>query len=170
MSTERGGKTDAGFHKEPFPTGHRPYCEQLSRRRWIVRGAGPKRTQEGPTVTADPGLHEGPGLRDSRGVTLVVAHRGASAAALENTVEAFCRARDLGADWVELDVRRTADGVAVVHHDAHLPDGRRIGGLHAVDLPSHVPGLAEALEACDGMGVVVEIKNLPDDPDFDHDI
>ena len=99
----------------------------------------------------------------------MVAHRGASAAAPENTVEAFCAARDLGADWVELDVRRTADGVAVVHHDAHLPDGRRIGELNAEDLPSHVPGLAEALEACEGMGVVVEIKNLPGDPDFDHD-
>ena len=99
----------------------------------------------------------------------MVAHRGASAAAPENTVEAFCLARELGADWVELDVRRTIDGVAVVHHDAHLPDGRRIGELHAGDLPSHVPGLAEALEACEGMGVVIEIKNLPGDPDFDHD-
>jgi glycerophosphoryl diester phosphodiesterase len=50
----------------------------------------------------------------------VIAHRGASAAAPENTIEAFHLARELGADWVELDARRTGDGVVVVHHDAHL--------------------------------------------------
>lgn len=76
-------------------------------------------------------------------------------------------ARAVGADWVELDVRRTSDGVAVVHHDAHLADGRRVGHLHAGELPDYVPSLAEALEACDGMGVHLEIKNLPDDPDYD---
>ena len=97
----------------------------------------------------------------------VIAHRGASQAAPENTLEAFRLARELGADWVELDVRRTADGVAVVHHDAHLADGRRIGRLDAGELPDYVPSLAEALEACDGMGVHLEIKNLPDDPDYD---
>ena len=97
----------------------------------------------------------------------VIAHRGASRAAPENTLDAFRLARELGADWVELDVRRTADGVAVVHHDAHLADGRRIGRLDASELPDYVPSLAEALEACDGMGVHLEIKNLPDDPDYD---
>ena len=49
---------------------------------------------------------------------LVLAHRGANRLARENTVDAFVRARELGADGVELDVRRTADGVLVVHHDA----------------------------------------------------
>ena len=102
-------------------------------------------------------------------VAAVIAHRGASQAAPENTVEAFRLARDLGADWVELDVRRTTDGVAVVHHDAHLADGRRIGHLHADELPGYVPSLAEALEACEGMGVHLEIKNLPDDPDYDRE-
>jgi glycerophosphoryl diester phosphodiesterase len=100
-------------------------------------------------------------------MVLVIAHRGASAAAPENTIDAFTLARELGADWVELDVRRTADGVVVVHHDAHLPDGRMVGDLGVDDLPDHVPSLAEALESCDGMGVNIEIKNLPDDPDFD---
>ena len=90
----------------------------------------------------------------------VIAHRGASMAARENTLEAFRLAR-------ELDVRRTLDGVAIVHHDAHLDDGRRIGRMHADDLPDYVPSLAEALEACEGMGVHLEIKNLPDDPDYD---
>ncbi|MGI9602325.1 MAG: glycerophosphodiester phosphodiesterase [Acidimicrobiales bacterium] len=102
-------------------------------------------------------------------MTLVIAHRGASADEHENTVAAFRRAHEMGADWVELDARRTADGVIVVHHDAHLSDGRLIAELDTADLPEHLPSLAEALEACDGMGVNIEIKNLPDDPDFDAD-
>ncbi len=102
-------------------------------------------------------------------MAVVIAHRGASMAARENTLEAFRLAREMGADWVELDVRRTLDGVAVVHHDAHLDDGRRIGRMSADELPGYVPSLAEALEACDPMGVHLEIKNLPDDPDYDKD-
>jgi glycerophosphoryl diester phosphodiesterase len=98
---------------------------------------------------------------------LVIAHRGASAIEPENTVRAFRRARQLGADWVELDVRRTADGVLAIHHDAVLPDGRAIVDLPAAELPESVPDLAAALDACAGMGVNIEIKNSPDDPDFD---
>jgi glycerophosphoryl diester phosphodiesterase len=102
-------------------------------------------------------------------VTSVIAHRGASAASKENTVEAFAIARDLGATWVELDARLSADGVVVVHHDAHLADGRLILDLTCDELPDDVPSLAEALEACEGMGVNIEIKNLPEDPDYDAD-
>ena len=98
---------------------------------------------------------------------LVIGHRGASAARPENTVEAFRHARHLGADWVELDVRRTADGALVVRHDAVFPDGRVLVELLAEDLPDSVPTLAEALAACDGMGVNVEIKNDRRDPDYD---
>jgi len=97
----------------------------------------------------------------------IIAHRGASAAFAENTVEAFRGARGLGATWVELDVRRTADGLLAVHHDAHLGDGRAIVELPAAQLPSHVPSLAAALEACAPLGVNVEIKNSPNDVDFD---
>ncbi|MCU1454379.1 MAG: ugpQ [Acidimicrobiales bacterium] len=97
----------------------------------------------------------------------VIAHRGASAAAPENTVEAFTLARRLGADWVELDARRTGDGVIVVHHDAHLPDGRAIVDLPRADLPSSLCELTDALDACAGMGVNIEIKNVPADPDYD---
>ncbi len=97
----------------------------------------------------------------------VIAHRGASAAAPENTVEAFHLARELGADWVELDARRTADGVVVVHHDAHLGDGRAIVELARTELPSVVCGLPAALDACAGMRVNIEIKNLPGDVDHD---
>lgn len=97
----------------------------------------------------------------------VIAHRGASAAAPENTIEAFHLARDLGADWVELDARRTADGQVIVHHDATLPDGRVIVELARADLPTSVCDLADALDACAGMKVNIEVKNWPDDPDFD---
>ena len=51
-------------------------------------------------------------------MTLVVAHRGASAAAPENTMEAFRLGIEAGADAVELDVHLTADGeLAVIHDD-----------------------------------------------------
>src|ERR1700712_5637918 len=97
----------------------------------------------------------------------VIAHRGASRAERENTVGAFGRARELGADAVELDVRRTADGVLVVHHDARLPDGRSVDTTPVADLPVHVPALGASLDACAGMWVNVEIKNDPTEGGFD---
>lgn len=92
------------------------------------------------------------------GRPLVVAHRGASAAEPENTVAAFRAARRLGADWVELDVHLLADGDLAVHHDPVLSDGRRLRALRRADLPAGVPVLADAFEACAGMGVNVEVK------------
>lgn len=100
----------------------------------------------------------------------ILAHRGARRAAPENTVEAFAAAARLGADGVELDVHSTADGVLVVHHDA---DARDVGVLaeHAFEAVRSarpdVPTLGEALEACGGMLVNIEVKNLPGDADFD---
>lgn len=102
-------------------------------------------------------------------MALIIAHRGASATERENTIAAFRAARRLGADMVELDVRRTADGALAVHHDAHLDDGTPLAAVAAADLPSYVPLLDAALDACSGMGVNVEIKNSPLDPDFDPD-
>jgi glycerophosphoryl diester phosphodiesterase len=55
---------------------------------------------------------------------LIIAHRGASALAPENTLAAFARSLEDGADGFELDVRLTRDGVPVVIHDATL---RRTG-------------------------------------------
>ncbi len=50
----------------------------------------------------------------------IIAHRGASAEAPENTLAAFRRALALGATMIELDVRLTADGVPLVIHDSTL--------------------------------------------------
>jgi glycerophosphoryl diester phosphodiesterase len=99
----------------------------------------------------------------------VIAHRGASAAEQENTLAAFRKAIEFGADAIELDVRRSADGALVVHHDPRLADGRALVGLRADELPAHVPSLADALLACGDLRVNVEIKNLPHEPDFDPD-
>lgn len=99
---------------------------------------------------------------------LVIGHRGASAAHPPgNTIAAFHAALELGADWVELDVRRTVDSRLAVHHDSHLPDGRPIHLTRSDDLPAWVPSLTDALTACEGLGVNIEIKNHPDDVDFD---
>ena len=103
----------------------------------------------------------------------VIAHRGASAAEQENTLEAFRAAVRLNADGVELDVRRTANEVLVVHHDAHLPDGRAIIDLHDDDLPDWVPALAEVMDVCRDpvvdrpFMINIEIKSAPNDPDYD---
>ncbi len=99
---------------------------------------------------------------------LVLGHRGASAAFPENTVPALRGALDQGADGVELDVRRTADGALALRHDPTLADGRLVMDTARADLPADVPVLAEALDALAGAAVVnIEIKNWPDDPDFD---
>lgn len=97
----------------------------------------------------------------------VIAHRGASKVERENTLEAFRTAAQLGSDAVELDVRRTADDVLVIHHDAQLSDGSLIRSVAARALPEHVPTLGAALDACAGMWVNVEIKNDPAEADFD---
>ena len=57
---------------------------------------------------------------------LRIAHRGASAYAAENSLEAMRAAADLGADMVEIDIRTTADDVPVVIHDNNL---KRTHGL-----------------------------------------
>lgn len=50
----------------------------------------------------------------------IIVHRGASAFAPENTLEAYAAAMDYGADGCEVDVRRTRDGVLVLFHDDML--------------------------------------------------
>jgi glycerophosphoryl diester phosphodiesterase len=98
---------------------------------------------------------------------LVIAHRGASAAAPENSLEAFHLAHQLGADWVELDAHLSADGDIVVTHDAHYASGILVRSVPAADRPGGVCLLSEALAVCDevGLGINVEIKALPGDAD-----
>ncbi|MEO8693223.1 MAG: glycerophosphodiester phosphodiesterase [Acidimicrobiales bacterium] len=100
---------------------------------------------------------------------IIIAHRGAAApgSCRENTVAAFRRARAVAADWVELDVRRTANLKTAIHHDAHLADGRLIASLRRDELPLEVPDLDEALAGCMGMGINVEIKNFATEADYD---
>lgn len=50
----------------------------------------------------------------------IIVHRGASALAPENTLEAYAATMDLGADGVEIDIRRSADGVLYLFHDTKL--------------------------------------------------
>ena len=103
---------------------------------------------------------------------LVVAHRGASAREVENSLAAFRAAMQLGADAVELDVHATADGTLIVHHDEAIA-GRRIPQLTAQQVAElrlangePIPTLAHVLEAIGPrLQVFVEVKSLP--PKFD---
>jgi glycerophosphoryl diester phosphodiesterase len=115
---------------------------------------------------------------------LVIAHRGSSSEAPENTLPAFDAAVRRGADAVELDVRLTADGAPVVIHDATLDRttdrtgplaALTLAELRAVDAGWHftrdlgrthpyrgrevrVPTLGEVLWAFPKLSILVEIK------------
>jgi glycerophosphoryl diester phosphodiesterase len=113
---------------------------------------------------------------------LVLAHRGASVVAPENTLAAFRSAVEQGADFVELDVQESADGEVLVIHDSDL---MKVGNspmkiwehtaaeLRTVDIGSRVgpqfsgervPTLAEALAVCKGKARVdVELKSYGHD-------
>ncbi len=108
---------------------------------------------------------------------LIIAHRGAAGSAPENTLAAFERAIQDGADYVELDVMETVDGQVVVFHDK---DYMKVAGvpvkvweatyeeLAQIDIGSHfspeyrdqrTPLLQEALELCrDRVRVMIELK------------
>jgi glycerophosphoryl diester phosphodiesterase len=99
---------------------------------------------------------------------LVIAHRGASGYAFENSIAAFQRAVELGADAVELDIHATVDGVLLVHHNAKVPGVGTIADLRADALTSYrlpngeaIPTLSDALKALRGLDVWVEVKTLP---------
>ncbi len=93
-----------------------------------------------------------------------IGHRGAPRLERENTLESFAAAAERGAQWIETDVRVTADGVAVLVHDRTLTrlwgDERRVDELTAAQLAAvgrrdgryRIPRLEEALAASDGWG------------------
>lgn len=108
----------------------------------------------------------------------VIAHRGLSSVVPENTLQALLSGGRAGADWVEMDVNTSADGVPVVIHDgsvdrttagtgnvANLTSGY-IAGLEAGSWfsPAYagakVPTLAEFLDQSDteGSGILLEVK------------
>lgn len=99
--------------------------------------------------------------------TQVMAHRGASAVERENTTMAFRRAAEMGSHAVELDVRICRSGELVVHHNAVVADSVAINDLRLSELPPYIPTLTQALDACAGMWVNIEIKNDENEPDFD---
>jgi glycerophosphoryl diester phosphodiesterase len=65
-------------------------------------------------------LHAPPPRPDTDTPGRIIAHRGASRAAPENTLAAFRLASRLGASWLEFDVSLLGDGTPVLHHDATL--------------------------------------------------
>ena len=117
-------------------------------------------------------------------MTVVVAHRGASAHAPENTMDAFRLAVEMGADAIELDVHRTHDGkLAVIHDDTldrttdatgsiselTLDEIRKADAGARFEAPDgsfpfagrglQVPTLAEVVDWLpEGIGLVVELK------------
>ena len=82
---------------------------------------------------------------------IAFAHRGASAHAPENTLEAFSLALRLGATGLESDVWLTRDEVPVLRHDGRVRVGRRsrrIADLDRADVPAPVPSLADLYDTC----------------------
>ncbi len=108
---------------------------------------------------------------------MIMAHRGSSLAAPENTLAAVRQAIQDRADWVEIDVQETADGEVVLFHDSDFMKlaGRdlkiwdaTLDDLKEIDIGSwfapefkdeRVPTLAEVLDECKGkIGVNIELK------------
>lgn len=99
----------------------------------------------------------------------VIAHRGASGQYPENTLLAFARGLEQGADALEMDVRVTGDGVPIILHDPTL-DRTTNGTGPAARLPlteirradagrgERIPTLAEVLDAFPATPLLVEIK------------
>ena len=111
---------------------------------------------------------------------LIIAHRGASAEAPENTLAAFRRAIELKPDGVEFDVRLAADGVPVVIHDATLVRTaglkRRVADLTSAELAKidvgswfnrRHPHLANEAYSDEGIPTVTNVLELLQPPKSD---
>lgn len=100
----------------------------------------------------------------------VVGHRGLGKGTveghLENSLSSLLAAVDLGVDWVELDVTRTADDVLVVHHNPATESGEWIVERTAADLVAHhgMSTLDDVLDALPlDVGVDVDLKTVLED-------
>jgi glycerophosphoryl diester phosphodiesterase len=89
--------------------------------------------------------------------TLCFGHRGASQAAPENTLAAFQKARELGADGVELDVMLSRDDEAVVRHDYDL---ERTSNGHGL-VRDHTLAELQALDAGSWFGPSFAGERIP---------
>ena len=95
----------------------------------------------------------------------IFGHRGASAAAPENTLEAFALAADMGAHGVELDVHLTRDGELVVTHDEDLTlkelKALRFNRTHPEYADARIPTLSEVFQLLKptGLEINIELKN-----------
>lgn len=89
-----------------------------------------------------------------------MAHRGAWGAAPQNTLAAFEHAIAIGADTIEVDVRRTLDGHLIAHHDAYAA-GARIQDLRRAEVSTADGGppplLDEVLELA-GARIAVDVE------------
>jgi len=106
------------------------------------------------------------------GQVFAIGHRGVRSRTVENSLAGFrlaaALAREGRCDGVELDLRTTADGEFVVHHDPVLRSGEMISAVplsvvraRPLEDGSTVPTLAEALEALEGLEIFIEVKRLP---------
>ena len=94
----------------------------------------------------------------------IVAHRGASQVAPENTLGAFQAAERQGAWWVEFDVSLLGDGTAVIHHDATLDRcTNRTGPLTGIDCGGGepLPTLDQALDLIHDLGFHANLEMKP---------
>lgn len=104
----------------------------------------------------------------------LVGHRGYGAGGAggyrENSVESFLAAAAGGVPWVELDARRSSDGVLVLWHDPVTPDGGRIAQLTAAELAAvGIVRLDDVLTALPAtVGVNVDVKTTIEDATDPH--
>jgi glycerophosphoryl diester phosphodiesterase len=96
---------------------------------------------------------------------LISAHRGECGVEGLAAAERYRRAIELGADFVELDVHRTADGVYVVAHDDLTPSGRAINAIIYEEFRGELGAEAlrfdELLDIAEGRaGIHVDLKEL----------
>ena len=94
---------------------------------------------------------------------LVFAHRGGGKLGRENTIAAFDRGLEVGADGLELDVHLSRDGIVVVHHDATLDRTTRAKGPLKARTASElaefdVPPLRAVLARYPKVGIIIELK------------